>query len=218
MFRNLFGKYSADSNNLSAKFSDADRLLKQATEQKRHGEIDAAIQSLKLAYQQIEQGSIVYGVDTFLRLPLYLQAAGRNDEAWSEFNRLISKGYPNQLKNFGVQAMEHSKIYDKMRLFLQRENKNDRAIQFGVLSELSWIRGLYLQNRTSELEQAVSENAIHKKIKPLLKKAKRLELIDRLVRVILEEVHNPANNDLIRAAKRVGELIFEFRSSETQCP
>jgi hypothetical protein len=209
MFRNLFGKRFANSGPLPAKLSDADQLLKQATEQKRHGDIRAAIQSLRQAYQQIEQGNIVYGVDPFLRLPLYLQAAGRNDEAWSEFNRLISKGYPNQLKNFEVQTMEHSKIYDKMRLFLQRENKSDKAVQFGVLSELSWIRGLYLQNRASELQHSVSEQTIRKTLEPLLKKARRPELTNRLVRVVLDEVQNPASIDLGRAARRVGELIIE---------
>ncbi len=41
-----------------------------------------------------------------------LQKAGRNDEAWSEFNRLITTGYPGQIGGL-VLPMDHSQIYDK---------------------------------------------------------------------------------------------------------
>lgn len=120
---------------------DPDILLKKATSKKKEGDFDNAIKLLKLAYKEISKGPMVYPVDTFLRLPLYLQAAKRNDEAWREFNFLLTKGYPNQMSDLEFIPMDHSIIYDKMRLFLQREGKPELAIKFGIFSFLSWAIG-----------------------------------------------------------------------------
>src|SRR5258708_2090283 len=96
-------------------------LLKQATRERDEGNLDAAVETLRRAYGEIAQSYVAYSVDTFLRLPLYLQKAGRNDEAWREFNLLLTRGFPNQIQNLELLPMEHSQIFDKMRLFLQRE-------------------------------------------------------------------------------------------------
>ncbi|MEO8165929.1 MAG: hypothetical protein ABI619_11100 [Betaproteobacteria bacterium] len=208
----LFGSRGAEVGNRASTSTDSDSLLKQATVQKRGGDIEAAIRTLRLAYKQIARGITTYSVGTFLRLPLYLQEAGRNDEAWAEFNRLIIEGYPNQLRDFSVQTMEHSKIYDKMRLFLHREGKNDEAIVFGVLSMLAWARGLHLQKRKGELAKLVSRNCIEATLKPLLKKAKKTARSDELVVLIVHEVRDHSHLDLSGAAKRIRELIGKTAS------
>jgi tetratricopeptide (TPR) repeat protein len=102
---------------------DPGQLLKQATARKQAGDLDRAVELLREAYKQIEQGNIGYPVDTFLRLPLYLQQAGRTDEAWQEFNLLLKRAQANEISSPEVAPMECSTIYDKMRLFLQRERK-----------------------------------------------------------------------------------------------
>jgi hypothetical protein len=64
-------------------------------------------------------------VDRWLRLPLFLQQAGRMAEAEEEFNKLLGlfkRGY------------ELSHICDKMRLTYQREKRFDEAVVFGVMS------------------------------------------------------------------------------------
>jgi hypothetical protein len=191
---------------LRTTFSDPGVLLKQATTLKRQGDVDAAIQTLRQAYGLIAQGSIGYGVDTFLRLPLYLGEAGRNDEAWGEFNRLLVEGYPNQLRDYGVLSMEHSKIYDKMRLFLQREGKNTKAIVFGCLSMLAWAKGLKLQKRKRELAQFVSRENIEATLEPLLKKARLTSYSKEFADLMIDEVRKPSRIDLASAATRTGEL------------
>ena len=67
---------------------DPDRLLKEATEKKKSGDMDGAIECLRKAYKEIAKTSVNYTVKAYLRLPLYLQYAKRNDEAWSEFHKL----------------------------------------------------------------------------------------------------------------------------------
>ncbi|MGM0583014.1 MAG: hypothetical protein ACQETL_20220 [Bacteroidota bacterium] len=115
MFKKLFGFGKSEPQ------YDPKDLLKKATSKKKKGELDEAVSLLRRAYQKIAAGNTNHGINTFLRLPNYLQKAGNPEEAWNEYNKLLNNGYPNQLNDFSVITMEHSKIYDKMRLFLQRE-------------------------------------------------------------------------------------------------
>jgi hypothetical protein len=121
--------------------ASADELLKVATQKRDAGDINAAIELLRRAYSEIASSHVSYPVSTFLRLPLYLQEAGCAGEAWKEFESLLTHAYPNQLRNSEVLPMEHSQIYDKMRLFLQREKRFDLAVRFGILSYMSWAVG-----------------------------------------------------------------------------
>ena len=59
------------------KDKDPDNLLKMATLAKNAGNYNEAISLLKAAYKIISKGDIMYGPQTFLRLPLYLQQAKR---------------------------------------------------------------------------------------------------------------------------------------------
>lgn len=154
--------------------SVANTLLKEATQLKKNGDIEAACEKLREAYSEIAKGDIIYSIDTFLRLPLYLQKAGRKDDAWREFNKLIVQGYPNQMRDLKLRFMDHSKVYDKMRLHLQREKNFVEAINFGILSVVSWETGLYLQGR---LEERIRKEQLEDSIMSLVKKA---NLEDRL--------------------------------------
>jgi hypothetical protein len=194
--------------------SDPNALLKRATTLKREGNLDAAIQTLRQAYGQIAKEQMTYGVDPFLRLPLYLQEAHRNDEAWAEFNRLIVEGYPNQLRDQGVRSMEHSKVYDKMRLFLQRDGKNDQAIVFGVLSMLARAKGLNLQKRSDEFKEFTSQKSVEANLKPLLKKAGLAAHSGQFVELMRSELEAPSSIDLAGAIKRMGELVAQLRSTQ----
>jgi hypothetical protein len=78
---------------------DPSELLREATAKKKGGDMEGATKLLREAYVAISKVSTIYSIDTFLRLPLYLQEAGRSDEAWREFNRLLTEGYPNQIES-----------------------------------------------------------------------------------------------------------------------
>jgi len=171
------------------------------------GDMANAIEYVRTAYELIADDFVAYPVDTFLKLPMYLQKAGRNDEAWSYFNNLIINGYPNQVGG-GVTYMDHSKIYDKMRLFLQREKKADRAVRFGVWSYICWGRGLFAQKRWSELRGFFDEDSIRAALEPLLKKAKRLDVMDLLVISIVESTKEVSEIDLRIIGDNVDELVM----------
>jgi len=151
---------------------DPSKLLKEATAAKQSGNLDEAISLLRTAYKAISKSDIDYGIKTFLRLPLYMQEANRPEGAWNEFDNLLNKGYPNQSNDPQLVPMNHSEIYDKMRLFLQREGKNDEAVKYGIFSHLSWATGLFLQKRRNEFKDFVSAETLEDIVLKLLKKAK----------------------------------------------
>lgn len=184
-------------------------LLKMATEKKESGNVDEAIELLRKAYTAIGNDHIVYSVSTFLRLPLYLQKAGRNDEAWREFNLLLTRGYPNQIQNVELLPMEHSQIYDKMRLFLQRENKYDLAIRFGISSFISWAVGLHRQKRKSELKEYIERENIEVTVIALLRKAKKLKLKDKLTEVVESETKTLPDIDFADLVHKIDEIVLQ---------
>lgn len=167
-----------------------DELLKQATIKKNSDDLDGAIKLLRTAYEELDKSSMFYSIQTYLRLPLYLQEAGRNDEAWGEFNRLVLWVNSKPRYSAEVTPMEQSIIWSKMRLFLQREGKNEHAIQFGVWAYLSWALGLYVQHRKDELNKHAANSSIEKAMKPLLKKTGKDDKIANVVSLISNQIRN----------------------------
>ena len=197
------GLFKKDKKNSEASFSvevkssigmgtddTIQRLLKEASQKKRDGDIDGAIVLLEAAYKELDKHSWGFPIEVYLRLPLYLQESDKKDEAWKEFNRLVL--WVNSKPRYSREGtpMELSAIWDKMRLFLQREGKNDYAVQFAVWSYLSWAVGLYMQKREDELEAYEAETNIRKALKTSLHKADKEFLTARLVKIILGALNN----------------------------
>ena len=178
--------------------NDPNILLKQATALKKSGDLNGAIEILRKAYSIINSNDIEYSVQVYLRLPMYLHAAGRNDETWSEFNKLITRNRPNSRNSRSVLLMEHSTIYDKMRLFLQREGKLTEAVNQGILSYISVAQGRYYQVREfneseeqrKQADEIISKKFIKSRVQPLLKKADKLDKLEDIVNILLEEFVN----------------------------
>ncbi|HKP37685.1 MAG TPA: hypothetical protein VJT71_12585 [Pyrinomonadaceae bacterium] len=186
----------------------ANELLKNATAANSADDFDGAINLLRQAYSEIARGPVSYSVDTFLRLPLYLQQAGRDEEAWHEFNLLLTRGFPNQLNHADVIPMEHSRIYDKMRLCLQREKQFDRAVRFGVLSFVSWAIGLDRQRRGKELAGYIDVENIEDNIRPLLVKAKKPHLKEELISLVIAETKHLRHVNLIDLGNSVDAVVM----------
>ena len=195
-------------NILSFIKKDPDKSLREATAKKKAGDMEGATDSLRVAYNLISKTSINYTVDPFLRLPMYLQQAGKNDEAWSEFNKLLVEGYPNQMKILELIPMDHSAIYVKMRLFLQRENKHKESVKFGVFSYLSWGLGLYYQERKKELRSHISKTSIELMLEKLLKKAKKPEDKNQMVKLVMSEINDFPNINLTNLGKQIDREIL----------
>lgn len=110
-------------------------LLKEATDAKAANP-EAAVAILRKAYRKMRRTKTHYGVQTFLRLPMYLQAAGQGQEALDELDRLFRDGCPNSIGGERFRLMEQAAVLDKKRLVLQRQKAVREAVPVGVLS---WV-------------------------------------------------------------------------------
>ena len=188
---------------------EPNELLKQATAKKKVGDLESAIKLLRDAYKEISKSSIVYPVNTFLRLPAYLQEAGKSDEAWRELNNILTNGYPNQLNNPEIIPMDHSAIYDGMRLFLQREGKSESAVKLGVLSYICWAIGLHKQRRMDELKKYTSRENIELSVIKLLKKAKKEELVEKVSAIVEEYIKKLPSIRLGELAQEIDTVVLK---------
>jgi hypothetical protein len=124
---------------------DASEVLKIATEYKREKDYDCSAKVLLVAYEKISLGSTVYGVETFLRLPKYLHAAGRHDEAWACLNKLHAGGYPNQPADIDLKELDSSKIYACMSRLMRKEGNSRKAVIYEAMSLLAFAIYNYIQ-------------------------------------------------------------------------
>ncbi len=195
--------------NTSSAGEKASAFLKEATALKKEGKITQAIEKLRQAYVQISKTDTDYGIEVFLRLPLYLQEAGRKDEAWREFNLLLTSGYQNMFKATWSWHLMESKIYDKMRLVLQRDGKQLMAISFGVISYIKELRCELEKPKDIKDENYIAKaqqlDSLDSMLNPLLKKAKKLEKNQECI-VLLSE--------WVKSLPRIDDMIFEKKFIE----
>jgi len=90
----------------------------------------------------------------------------KNDAAWGEFNRLLTVYFGSDVSL--------SDIYEKMRLFLQREGRNVLAVRFGVWAHLYKTKAYYTE-LTGHPEKRIEEL-----------KSSGLDMDDELKKRILE--------------------------------
>lgn len=90
------------------------KLLKEATSLKKEKKYIEACDKLREAYSV--DGAETLMIEERLRLPMYLQLAGKNDEGWAELNRLLEK-YNDQFSN--------AIILNQIKVFLKKEANPD---------------------------------------------------------------------------------------------
>jgi hypothetical protein len=104
--------------------------------------------------------------------------------------------------------MDHSIIYDKMWLFLQREGKNELAIRFGIFSYISWIVGLKKQKRKDELITFTSEKTIEETLRKLCRKEHKEDLLEKLSKIVIHYLQMLSNVDFVEFTKEIDVVIF----------
>lgn len=182
-------KYEVSVREKTESEERSSELLKVATRKKDEKDIEGAISCLEEAYMLMAQSTISYPIETFLRLPLYLQQAGRYAESVEEFEKLLTNTSAKIAKEFshisskrqnGLAAMERAIIFDKMRLAAQREKQFTYAAYYQVISLANSSVGLNLQERTGELDGYMDREYWINKIDSLLKKANKETLVEVL--------------------------------------
>ena len=188
--------------------SKAQTLLKEASARKLAGDTEGVISLLKEAYAEIAKSGKIWNVSPFLRLPMYLQKLGREDEAWQELNLIISKGYPGQPKDKSILMIEHSMVYDKMRLFLQRSGKSEKAVKYGILAYVTLAHALHKQGRMTELEKYISQKKPEATVQKLLEKAKKEYLLNQMCDVVKAEIEHLSDVDVDKLSEKIDTLLI----------
>ncbi len=123
---------------LFAEDPETDALLRDATRHADAKDLEQAIACLKMADARMQRSPVSYPVLTWLRLPLFLQKAGRFDEAMQEFDRLIRETPARIARHFSHRSkaeqskfIRHEKgvIRNKMALAREREKKRQAKEQ-----------------------------------------------------------------------------------------
>lgn len=109
-----------------------DALLREATQWSDAKDWDRAIACLQQANARMKVSPVAYSIQAWLRLPLYLQKAGRFEEVMAEFTRLadgtadrVARAFPHltKAKQRVFAKQELDVIQDKIRLVKEREAK-----------------------------------------------------------------------------------------------
>lgn len=107
-------------------------LLRDATQWSDAKDWDRAIACLRQANAKMKISPVSYPIQTWLRLPLYLQKAGRYEESMTEFAKIsdetearTARAYSHQskAKQRVIAKQEQDIIREKMRLAQERETK-----------------------------------------------------------------------------------------------
>jgi tetratricopeptide (TPR) repeat protein len=110
--------------------------FRAATAAYNAGDYEAGIARLREAYEIGAASGIGCEAPECLRLPRYLQKAGRSAEAWEELQSLLSPDHVVLRYGKYMLPVNHWRIYDNIRLFLQRDGKPALAACYAVLSYL----------------------------------------------------------------------------------
>jgi tetratricopeptide (TPR) repeat protein len=215
--RRLFGleSNSQDAIPVASSYAAERRsatLLKAATSLKEDKRYDEAVAILRQAFDEIAKEGGGHPISTYLRLPMMLQLAGRREEAWAEYSRLLSTDATGMGFDPEIGPMERSQIYDKMRLMLQREGRHRSAVSMAIFSQISWAIGLKRQRRNEELLEHVSAETVSEMITPLLKKARAMAAHDEVVALLTAELSKLDQVDFALLANRIDAIIPRERT------
>ena len=191
------------NDDLSRKYNE---LMRESTALKKAGKFEEAVEKIQEAYKEAQEKHLTLTVKDYLKLPPYLQKAGKNDEAWSWFNDLI--------RSFASDPMSLSQIYEKMGLFRERENNPKDAIKYNVLSSMYWCLGLHEQvtqlgwsDRKPELTRC--KQNISDGYGKMLKKAGCEHLEDGLKKIITEHMKVFPNIRMPDVVRDINKLVTE---------
>jgi len=107
----------------SAPEDPARELLKQATTLKREKRYDDAIAVLRRAYAAPSPSHMM--IEELLRLPMYLQLAGRAGEGWQEIDRLES---------VATDGFSQARIAAQRAVFLRKAGQPIKALPYSALA------------------------------------------------------------------------------------
>lgn len=192
---------------LKSEIEDPHELFKKATKKANENNYEEAIEYCREAFNKINIDNKYYHtlISYYLKIPGYLRKIGEYDKSWGEYNALLLR----QSQHTDITPMYHNEIYKAMSYQLRIEKKYNLSIRFAIMSQFSWMWGLFIQKRNKELEDNISREYVYKKNKMLLKKAKKEHLFDNIYAEIKNFVDEFPKNKLGEISRRIDLILLE---------
>ena len=185
----------------------ADDWLKEAAELKDGDDFEGAIRMLRRAYEEIKRDKALYPIDAFLRLPLYLQQAGKAKDAWQEFTNLLFRGYPNQPKDLALIAQDRAKVFEKMRHFHEREGRADVGEVYGTFSLVCKGIASHKDGRKQEVKAWFTKDTCGEYVEGLNKYPGNLGHLQPIKLAIIEELRRYPDVNFDKLAERLDRAL-----------
>ena len=202
----------------SSSDDDYQQWLTKSVKHKKDNDFDQAIECLDKAYRICAAYPLETVFDHYLRLPAYLQAAGRTDEGWGELNKLNIGVCP--YRGDGPTGSERDirkacKVSDKMRAFLDKEKRYKESLIHRVVAAYlsaanvaqmvsdGWVR--------KEREKEFSVDTLTIEFDKAVKKAKLEVPLGAKLAVYVNALVKEGSKDLY-VLSRVPEVMTKARS------
>ncbi|SES24485.1 pentatricopeptide repeat domain-containing protein (PPR motif) [Vreelandella subterranea] len=173
-------------------------LHKEATAAINEKDFEGAVERLQKAYAMMVEARTDYPIERYLRLPNYLQQAGRMEEAEAIFQEMLSTWQ---------QGNEKASIHNQMRIAYGREKRFDIATVHGMHSIL-WRCISYTEHRTPlPKEEWATLEHWKPEVEKLLKRTKQTELLDQVLDKLQVFLANPDRDQLKKTADEIESII-----------
>ena len=197
---------------------DYQQWLTKAVKHKKDNDFEQAIEYLDKAYRICASYPLETVFDHYLRLPAYLQAAGRSDEGWAELNKLNIGVCPYRGDSPTGSERDIRKAYkvsDKMRAFLDKEKKYKESLVHRVVA--AYLSAANVAQMVSdgwvkkEREKEFSVETLTVEFDKAVKKAKLEEPLGGKLATYINTLLKEGSKDLY-VLSRVPEVMMEARS------
>ena len=197
---------------------DYQEWLTKAVKHKKDNDFDLAIECLDKAYRICAGYPLETVFDCYLRLPAYLQAAGRADEGWGELNKLNIGVCP--YRGDGPTGSERDirkayKVSDKMRAFLDKEKRYKESLIHRVVA--AYLSAANVAQMVSdgwvkkEREKEFSIETLKVEFDKAVKKAKLEEPLGAKLAAYVNALVKEGSKDLY-VLSRIPEVMAKARS------
>ena len=197
---------------------DYQQWLTKAVKYKKDNDFDQAIECLDKAYRICAGYPLETVFDHYLRLPAYLQAAGRTDEGWGELNKLNIGVCP--YRGDGPTGSERDirkayKVSDKMRAFLDKEKRYKESLIHRVVA--AYLSAANVAQMVSdgwvkkEREKEFSVDTLTIEFDKAVKKAKLEEPLGAKLAAYVNALVKEGSKDLY-VLSRIPEVMAKARS------
>ncbi|MBZ0330857.1 hypothetical protein KZO25_11080 [Halomonas sp. ANAO-440] len=171
-------------------------LHKQATAAAGDKDFASAVTHLEEAQQLMATASVDYEVERYLRLPNYLQQAGRMADAEAIFEELLATRQ---------QGHEQAAIHNQMRIAYNREKRYDLAFLHGM-QHILW-RCVDYAEQDGAPEGWQSREYWAPELEKLLKRAKRPDLREAALEALTPFLVEPGRETLASTMRAMQELF-----------